>query len=65
MHLFFLSTFSKTLKVNSRLKSHDTVPELICGSMADPNVSNGTCYFTENWETKSYFIPCGNVALSH
>ncbi|ETS85444.1 hypothetical protein PFICI_03469 [Pestalotiopsis fici W106-1] len=31
----------------------------------DPNVSNGTCYFTQNTETKGSFIPCGNVALGH
>lgn len=32
---------------------------------ADPNVSNGTCYSTENTEAIGNFIPCGNVALGH
>lgn len=32
---------------------------------ADPNVSNGTCYSTENTETKGDFIPCGNTAFGH
>lgn len=29
------------------------------------NVSNGTCYFAENTETKGNFIPCGNAAHGH
>ncbi|KAI1856522.1 uncharacterized protein JN550_013763 [Neoarthrinium moseri] len=32
---------------------------------ADPNISNGTCYSTENTETKGDFIACGNAALGH
>ncbi|KAI0129030.1 hypothetical protein BJ170DRAFT_357366 [Xylariales sp. AK1849] len=32
---------------------------------ADPNVSNGTCYYAVNSETKGDFIPCGNAALGH
>jgi len=29
----------------------------------NPNISNGTCYYTVNKETKGNFIPCGNNAL--
>ncbi|KAK5651933.1 hypothetical protein OQA88_11475 [Cercophora sp. LCS_1] len=29
----------------------------------NPNISNGTCYYAENTETKGQFIPCGNDAI--
>ncbi|KAK4459444.1 hypothetical protein QBC42DRAFT_274346 [Cladorrhinum samala] len=29
----------------------------------NPNISNGTCYYAENTETKGRFVPCGNNAL--
>ncbi|KAK4665311.1 hypothetical protein QC763_400835 [Podospora pseudopauciseta] len=29
----------------------------------NPNISNGTCYYTEDTPTKGDFIPCGNEAL--
>ncbi|KAK3984704.1 hypothetical protein QBC44DRAFT_9388 [Cladorrhinum sp. PSN332] len=29
----------------------------------NPNISNGTCYYAENTETKGRFIPCGNNAI--
>ncbi|KAK4175127.1 hypothetical protein QBC36DRAFT_332078 [Triangularia setosa] len=29
----------------------------------NPNISNGTCYYTEDTPTKGDFIPCGNEAI--
>ncbi|KAK1831523.1 hypothetical protein QBC39DRAFT_371912 [Podospora conica] len=29
----------------------------------NPSISNGTCYYAENTETKSDFVPCGNSAI--
>ncbi len=29
----------------------------------NPNISNGTCYYSENTPTKGQFIPCGNEAI--
>lgn len=31
--------------------------------MPSPNVSNGTCYFGINNQTKGDFVPCGNIAF--
>ncbi|KAI1630455.1 hypothetical protein EDD37DRAFT_646170 [Exophiala viscosa] len=31
----------------------------------NPNISNGTCYYTNGQEAPSEFIPCGNAALGH
>lgn len=30
---------------------------------ANPNISNGTCYYAENTLTKGDFVPCGNDAI--
>lgn len=29
------------------------------------NISNGTCYFGKNNQTKGDFIPCGNIAFGN
>lgn len=34
-------------------------------STPDPNISNGTCYYTGGKQADSAFIPCGNDVLGH
>jgi hypothetical protein len=31
----------------------------------NPDISNGTCYYTNGEEAPSRFIPCGNDVLGH
>lgn len=33
--------------------------------MPNPNLSNGTCYYGKNNQTKGDFVPCGNIVFGN
>ncbi|KAK4227127.1 hypothetical protein QBC38DRAFT_478410 [Podospora fimiseda] len=69
IHLFHvhpphLDAFPDLLSLPSSRSAIDAIlPTVWIMPSYNPNISNGTCYYAENTETKGKFIPCGNDAI--